>query len=54
MFVYMYHHKIEFYDKISKLGLKGQGHIQTFFAIPILRHKFDAMSYGGFQVALQF
>ncbi len=50
----MYHHEIHFYNTISKLVLKGQGHIEIFFDRPNLRQKHDVLGNIGFAVVLQF
>ncbi len=51
--MYMLHHKfLEFCDKISKLGHKGQrsGHFHTHFDIPTLRQKHGVTSNVRFPV----
>ncbi len=53
----MYHHKIQFYDKISKLGHKGQisrSHSEIFLHTNFKGKKLDAMSSAGFPDALVF
>ncbi len=52
----MCHCKIQFYDKILKIGHKGQRSrsISIIFDIPTLKQKHDAMSNVGFQVTLHF
>ncbi len=55
-FVYMCYCKIQFYDKILKIGHKGQRSrsISIIFDIPTLKQKLNAMSNGGIPVTLYF
>ncbi len=54
--MYMCHCKIQFYDKIEKIGHKGQRSrsISIIFDVPTLRQKLNATSNVGIPVTLYF